>query len=116
MLGSEVFKLPHMKTLGLSFLVALGTLIVMAVVGFVFFTGGGVIFPAIVAWVAASVFALERRPRHPWLHVAAIGAMVAALLNLYFVGVPRLFAPPPGYMRGGGPNVYPPTDQAPPRQ
>jgi NO-binding membrane sensor protein with MHYT domain len=103
-----------MKTLALSFVVALGTLIAMAVVGFVFFTGGGVIFPAIVAWVAASVFALERRPRHAWLHVAAIGVLVAALLNLYFFAMPRLFPPPPGYMPGGGPNVYPPTEQSPP--
>jgi hypothetical protein len=103
-----------MKTLALSFVVALGTLIAMAVVGFAFFTGGGVIFPAIVAWVAASVFALERRPRHAWLHVAAIGVLVAALLNLYFFAMPRLFPPPPGYMPGGGPNVYPPTEQSPP--
>ena len=102
-----------MKTLGLSFLIALGTLIAMAVVGLVFFTGGGIIFPSIVAWVAASVFALERRPRHAWLHVAAIGVMVAALLNLYFFSIPRLFPPPPGYMPGG-PSAYPPTEQLPP--
>lgn len=104
-----------MKTLGLSFLVALGTLIAMAAVGLVFFTGGGIIFPSIVAWVAASVFAFERRPRHLWLHVAAIGLMVAALLNLYFFAIPRLFPPPPGFMHGGGPNVYPPTHQLPPQ-
>ena len=103
-----------MKTLGLSFLVALGTLLAMAVVGFVFFTGGGMIFPAIVAWVAASVFALERRPRHAWLHVAAIGVMVGALLNLYFVAIPRLFPPEPGRMFGG-PNEYPPAHQLPPQ-
>ena len=103
-----------MKTLGLSFLVALSTLIAMAVVGLGFFTGGGIIFPSIVAWVAASVFALERRPRHVWLHVAAIGVMVAALLNVYFFTIPKLFPPPPGYMPGGGPNVYPPTQQLPP--
>jgi len=103
-----------MKTLGLSFLVALGTLIAMAVVGFVFFTGGGMIFPATVAWVAASVFALERRPRHAWLHVAAIGLMVAAMLNLYFVALPRLFPPAPGYMYGG-PNQYPPAPEPPPQ-
>ena len=104
-----------MKTLGLSFLVALGTLIAMAIVGFVFFTGGGIIFPSIVAWVADSVFAFERRPRHVWLHVAAIGVMVAALLNLYFFATPRLFPPPPGYMPGGGPNTYPPAHQLPPQ-
>ena len=104
-----------MKTLALSFLVALGTLIAMAVVGFVFFTGGGIIFPSIVAWAAASVFAYERRPRHVWLHVAAIGVMLAALLNLYFLAIPRLFPPPAGYMPGGGPNVYPPTHQLPPQ-
>jgi hypothetical protein len=102
-----------MKTLGLSFLVALGTLAAMAIVGSVFFTGGGIIFPTIVAWVAASVFALERRPRHAWLHVAAIGVMVAALLNLYVFVMPTFFPPPPGYMPGGGPNVYPPTEPPP---
>ena len=90
-----------MKTLALSGLVALGTLIAMAVVGFAFFTGGGIIFPSVVAWVAASLFAFERRPRHLWLHVAAIGVMVAALLNLYFFALPRLLPPPPGYMQGG---------------
>ena len=104
-----------MKTLALSFLVALGTLIAMATVGLVFFTGGGLIFPSIVAWVAASVFAYERRPRHVWLHVAAIGVMVAALLNLYFLAIPTLFPPPAGYMPGGGPNVYPPPHQLPPQ-
>ena len=102
-----------MKTLGLSFLIAVGTLFAMAVVGLGFFTGGGILFPAIVAWVAASVFALERRPRHAWLHVAAIGAMVAALLWCFFA-MPKLFPPPPGYMPGGGPNVYPPPEQLPP--
>jgi len=104
--------IPDVKTLALSALVALGTLIAMAVVGSVFFTGGGIIFPTIVAWVAASLFAFERRPRHLWLQVAAIGVLVAALLNLYFFALPRLF-PPPGYMRGG-PNVYPPPGYVPP--
>jgi hypothetical protein len=103
------------KTLGLSFLVALGTLIAMAVVGFAFFVSGGIIFPSIVAWVVASLFAFERRPRHLWLQVAVIGLLVAALLNLYFFALPRLFPPPPGYTPGG-PNVYPPTKQLPPPQ
>ena len=102
-----------MKTLCLSFLVALATLIAMAVVGLGFFVSGGIIFPSIVAWVAASLFAFERRPRHLWLQVAAIGVLVAALLNLYFFALPRLFPPPPGYMRGG-PNVLPPPDYVPP--
>ena len=96
------------KTLGLSVLVALGTLFVMAVVGLAFFTsGGGVIFPAIVAWVTASLFAFTRRPRHLWLQVGAIGIFVAGLLNLYFTVLPRMFPPPPGYSTGG-PNVLPP--------
>jgi hypothetical protein len=99
-----------MKTLALSLLVALGALIAMAAVGLVLFTGGGVIFPSIVAWASASVFALERRPRHPWLHVAAIGIFVTVLLSLYFVAIPILFPPPPGYMQGG-PNVYPPAQR-----
>ena len=102
-----------MKTLGLSFLVALGTLIAMAVVGLGFFASGGIIFPLIVAWVAASLFAFERRPRYLWLQVAAIGVLVAALLNLYFFALPRLFPPPPGYMQGG-PNVLPPPGYVPP--
>jgi len=103
-----------MKTLGLSFLVALGTLIAMAVVGFGFFvSGGGIIFPSIVAWVAGSLFALGRRPRHLWLQVASIGVLVAALINLYFFAYPRLFPPPPGSLRGG-PNVMPPPEYIPP--
>jgi hypothetical protein len=92
--------------------VALGTLIAMAVFASVFFTGGGIIFPTIVAWVAASLFAFERRPRHLWLQVAAIGVLVAALLNVYFFELPRLFPPPPGYMQGG-PNVPPPGSGPP---
>jgi len=100
------------KTLALSVLVALGTLTAMEVVGLAFFTGGGIIFPTIVAWVAASLFAFERRPRHLWLQVAAIGVLVAALLNLYFFALPRLFPPPPGYLQGG-PNVLPPPGYVP---
>jgi hypothetical protein len=106
--------IPDVKTLALSVLVALGTLIAMAVVGLVFFTGGGIIFPTIVAWVAASLFAFERRPRHLWLQVAAIGVLVAALLNLYFFALPRLFPPPPGYMQGGPNVVLPPPGYVPP--
>ena len=96
------------KTLGLSVLVAVGTLIAMAIAGLGFFVSGGIVFPAIVAWVAASVFASARRPRHLWLQVAAIGVFVAALLNAYFFVVPRLFPTPPGYMQGG-PTVPPPA-------
>ena len=95
------------KTLGLSVLVALGTLLAMAVAGFAFFVSGGIVFPAIVAWVAGSLFASTRRPRHLWLHVAAIGVLVSALINAYFFVLPRLFPPPPGYMQGG-PTVPPP--------
>jgi hypothetical protein len=94
-----------MKTLGMSFLVAVGTLLAMAVVGLGFFTsGGGIIFPSIVAWASGSLFALSRRPRHLWLQVASIGVLVAALINLYFFSLPRMFPPPSGYMRGG-PNM-----------
>ena len=105
--------IPDVTTLGLSALVALGTLIAMAVVGFGFFVSGGIVFPSIVAWVAASLFAFTRRPRHLWLQVAAIGVLVAALLNLYFFALPRLFPPQPGYMHGG-PNVLPPPGYVPP--
>lgn len=101
-----------MKTLGLSFLVALGTLIAMGVVAFGFFTsGGGLIFPAIVAWAVGSLFALARRPRYLWLQVAAIGMLVAALINLYGFAWQRFFSPPPGSLRGGpnvGPSIPPP--------
>jgi hypothetical protein len=43
-----------------------------------FSSGGGLIFPAIVAWATGSLFALGRRPRYLWLQVAAIGVVVAA--------------------------------------
>ena len=106
--------LPDLKTLGLSFLVAIGTLIVMALTGPVLFASGAIIFPSIVAWVAGSVFVFARRPRHLWLQVAAIGVLVATVLDLYFsVLRPRLFPPPPGYMQGG-PNVLPPPGYVPP--
>jgi hypothetical protein len=85
----------------------------MAVAGFGFFVSGGVVFPSIVAWVAASLFAFERRPHHLWLQVAAIGVLVAAMLNLYIFALPRLFPPPSGDIRGG-PNVLPPGDYVPP--
>jgi hypothetical protein len=96
------------ETLALSFLVAVGTLIAMAVVGTGFFTsGGGIIFPTIVAWVSGSLFALSRRPRHLWLQVALLGVLVAASINFYVWVLPRLYPPPPGYMQGG-PNFLPP--------
>jgi hypothetical protein len=97
-----------MKTLALSFLVAIGTLVAMAIVGFGFFVSAGIIFPAIVAWAAGSLFALSRRPRHLWLSVALLGVLIAALINVYFVALPRLFPSPPGYLRGG-PNTLPPA-------
>ena len=104
------------KTFGLSILIALGTLIAMAVVGLAFFTGAGIIFPTIVAWVAGSVFAFERHPRHLWLHVALLGVLVAGSINGYFFILrPRLFPPPPGYMQGG-PNILPPPGYVPPPQ
>lgn len=102
-----------MRTLGLSFLVAVGTLIAMAIAGFGFFvSGGGLIYPSIVAWVAGSLFALERRPRHYWLHVAAIGVFVAGLMNFYGFAMFRMFQPPPGAIRGG-PNMPMPAGPPP---
>ena len=107
-MGASYAMLPRVKTLGLSVLVAVGTLIAIAVVGLAFFaSGGGILFPAIVAWVTASLFALTRRPRHLWLQVGAIGIFVAGLLNFYFMVLPRMFPAPPGYSPGG-PNVLPP--------
>ena len=103
------------KTLALSILIAVGTLIAMAIVGLGFFASGGLVFPAIVAWVAASLFAFTRQPRHLWLQVAAIGVAVAAVLNLYFFTLPRLSPPPPGY-GVGGPNVVPPGGALQPPQ
>jgi len=101
-----------MKTLALSFLVAVGTLIVMWwIVGLSFFTGAGVIFPTIVAWVAGSVFALERRSRYLWLHVAAVGILVAALMNLYGFAMLSMFPPPSGAR--GGPNMPMPSQPLP---
>ena len=102
----------ELKTLGLSFLVALGTMMAMYVVSLAWFTGGGIIFPTIVAWVAGALFAFERRPRHLWLHVAVLGILVGMVINLYPVVLQRLFPPPPGYLRGG-PNVNPPPGLTP---
>lgn len=101
----------EMRTLALSFLVAVGTLMAMWIIGLSFFTGAGVIFPTIVAWVAGSVFAWERRPRHLWLHVAAVGILVAALMNLYGFAILRLFPPP--YGAPGGPNMPMPMQRPP---
>ena len=93
----------RVKTLALSFLVAVGTLIAMAIVGFGFFaSGGGLVFPAIVAWAVGSLFALGRRPRYLWLQVAAIAMLVAASINLYGFAWQRLFPPPPATTRRQG--------------
>lgn len=100
-----------MKTLALSFLVAAGTLVVMWIVGLSFFTGGGVIFPTIVAWAAGSVFAWERRPRFLWLHVAVVGIFVAALVNFYGLAILRMFPPP--YGAPGGRNIPMPAQPLP---
>ena len=101
------------KTFALSVLVAVATLVAMAIVALGFFTsGGGLIFPAIVAWATGSLFALARRPRYLWLQVAAIGIVVAAVINLYASSWSRLFPPPPGYMQGG-PNMPPPPGLTP---
>jgi hypothetical protein len=102
----------ELKTLGLSFLVAVGTMVAMYVTALAWFTGGGIIFPTIVAWVAGSLFALERRPRHLWLHVAALGILVGTLINLYPVVVQRVFPPPPGALPGG-PTMNPPPGMIP---
>lgn len=66
-----------MRTFALSRLIAGGTFAVMWVVGLVFFTGAAIVFPITVAWVAGSVFAFERQPRHLWMHVAGIGLVIA---------------------------------------
>ena len=102
-----------MKTLALSFLVAVCTLIAMYIVGLRFFaSGGGLIYPAIVAWGVGSAFALERRPARLWLHVAAIGILIAALIDLYFgVVLPWLFPPSP--WAPGGPNMNLPSPPLP---
>jgi len=101
-----------LKTLALSALVAIATLVVMFVTSLAWFTGAGIIFPTIVAWVSGALFAVERRPRHLWLHVAALGILVGAVINLYPFVMQRMFPPPPGAIRGG-PNVYPPPGMIP---
>ena len=98
----------ELKTLGLSCLVAIGTLVAMYMTALAWFTGGGIIFPSIVAWVASSLFAFERRPRHLWLHVTALGILVGTVINAYPFVMQRMFPPPPGYLRGG------PTTNRPP--
>jgi hypothetical protein len=101
-----------LKTLGLSSLVAVGTLVAMYVTSLAWFTGAGIIFPSIVAWVAGSLFAFERRPRHLWLYAAALGILVGTLINLYPILLQRVFPPPPGVLRGG-PNMNPPAGLIP---
>jgi len=103
---------PQMLTFALSCLVAAGTFAVMWVVGLVFFTGGGIVFPITVAWAAGSVFAFERQARHLWLHVAGIGLVIATLFNLYVFMLPRLYPAPPGIH--GGPNMPMPAQPPPP--
>lgn len=102
----------ELKTLSLSFLVAVGTMVASYVTALGWFTGGGIIFPAIVAWVAGSLFAFERRPRHLWLHVALLGILVGTVINLYPFVLQRVFPPPPGSLRGG-PTMIPPPGLTP---
>ena len=94
----------ELKTLALSALVSVGTLLAMAVAGFGFFVSAGVIYPAIVAWATGSLFAFERRPRRLWLHVAIIGVLIAALINGYGFAMMRMFTPSHGVLPGG-PNM-----------
>lgn len=101
-----------MKTFALSCVIATGTFAAMWIVGLIFFTGGAIIFPITVAWMAASVFAMERRPRHLWLHVAGLGLLIATLFNLYTFALPRFYSPPPGALRGG-PNMPMPMEAIP---
>lgn len=101
-----------MTTLALSLLIATGTLAAMWLVALSFFTGAGIIFPTVVAWIAGSVFAFERRPRHLWLHVAAIGLFVAILVSAYGPAMRRMFPPPAGVH--GGPNMPMPAQPLPP--
>jgi hypothetical protein len=101
----------ELKTLGQSFLVAAGTMVAMYVTALAWFTGAGIIFPTIVAWVAGSLFAFERRPRHLWLHVAVLGVLVGTLINLYPIVLQRVFPPPPGVR--GGPNMNRPPMMTP---
>jgi hypothetical protein len=103
------------KTFALSCLIAIGILVILRVTGLVFFTGGGIIFPIIIAWVAASIFAFERRPRHLWLHVAGIGILIATLFNLYIMWLPRLYHPPPAVQGGVNMPQPMPAQPMPPR-
>ena len=105
-----------MKTFALSCLVAIGTLVVMWFTSLSFFaSGGGIIAITIMAWIAGSVFAFEHRPRHLWLHVALLAIVVTGVINVYFMALPRLFAPPPGAIRGGSnmPMPMPPQSMPP---
>ena len=61
------------KTLALSILVAVATLIAMAIASLEFFTsGGGLIFPAIVAWARLTVCPGARRIRPEKAHVRIV--------------------------------------------
>ena len=92
--------------LALAFLVAAGTFLALRFVSPMLFTGGGVIYPLIVAWAAGSLFAFARQPRHLWFHVAALGVLVALMLNVYIAELRKMFPPNPGVY--GGPNTNPP--------
>jgi hypothetical protein len=59
-----------------------------------------------------SLFVAERRPRHLWVHVAALGILVGTVINLYPFVMQRMFPPPPGSFRGG-PNMNPPPGMIP---
>ena len=102
-----------MITFGLSSLVAVGTFVVMFMTSLAWFTGAGIIFPTIVAWVSGAMFAYERRPRHLWLHVAALGILVGTLLTWYPHVMWRVFPPPAGGYAPGGPNMNPPPGMTP---
>jgi hypothetical protein len=98
-------------TLIVACLIALGTLVTMYFTSLVLFTGMGVIHPMFVAWAAGSTFALSRRPRMGWLHVALVGIFVSLALNLGFEGM-RAFYRPSTRVRGGA-NTNPPPGVTP---
>jgi hypothetical protein len=98
-------------TLVVACLVALATLVTMYFTSLVLFTGVGVIYPMFVAWAAGSTFALARKPRLGWLHVAFVGIFVSLALNLGFEGRRAFYRPSAG--APGGPNTNPPSGISP---
>jgi len=105
--GTEDPMRRDLMTLALGGLVAMATFVVLSIASPMATASLGAMFPMFVAWAAGSTFALSRQPRHGWVHVAALGLLVAVFVSGYF-GVLRILYPMPQGFSPGGPNMPPP--------